>query len=80
VRPVAVPSAVVDVAVTRGGPKADLDPSAALIAAALALPGIVPTHAQAQAAPEQGIVALRYYDYRDWQPGADRMSVRSPSL
>ena len=73
-RPVAVPSAVADVAVI----KADLDPSAALIAAALALPGILPTHAHAQAAPEQGIFALRYYDYRDWQPGADRMSVRSP--
>ena len=75
----AVPSAVADVAVIRL-PGAELDPSAALIAAALALPGILPTHAQAQAAPEQGILALRYYDYRDWQPGADRMSVRSPSL
>ena len=62
------------------GRRADLDPSAALIAAALALPGILPTHAHAQAAPDQGIFALRYYDYRDWQPGADRMSVRSPSL
>jgi len=76
---VAVPSAVADVAVIRL-PGAELDPSAALIAAALALPGILPTHAQAQAAPEQGILALRYYDYRDWQSGADRMSVRSPSL
>ena len=75
----AVPSAVADVAVIKL-PGAELDPSAALIAAALALPGILPTHAQAQAAPEQGILALRYYDYRDWQPGADRMSVRSPSL
>jgi hypothetical protein len=60
-------------------PRVDLDPSAALIAAALALPGIIPAHALAQA-PEQGVIALRYYDYRDWQPGADRMSVRSPSL
>jgi hypothetical protein len=60
-------------------PRVDLDSSAALIAAALALPGIVPAHALAQA-PEQGVIALRYYDYRDWQPGADRMSVRSPSL
>ncbi len=81
-RPAAVPSAVADVGAIRLPriPGADLDPSAALIAAALALPGILPTHAQAQAAPEQGIFALRYYDYRDWQPGADRMSVRSPSL
>jgi hypothetical protein len=58
----------------------DVDPSAALIAAALALPGILPTPAHAQAAPDEGIVALRYYDYRDWQPGGNRMSVRSPSL
>jgi len=86
VRPAAVPSVVADVAATRGpntasrGPNTELDPSAALIAAALALPGILPAQAHAQAAPEQGVFALRYYDYRDWQPGADRMSVRSPSL
>jgi hypothetical protein len=79
---VAVSSAVADVAVTRlpGGLKADIDPSAALIAAALALPGVLPSHADAQTAPEEGVFALRYYDYRDWQPGANRMSVRSPSL
>jgi hypothetical protein len=59
---------------------ADGDRAAALIAAALALPGILPSHANAQTAPDQGVVALRYYDYRDWQPGAARMSVRSPSL
>ena len=88
----AVPSAAAAVAATRlsraagGGPptvdrrRPELDPSTALIAAALALPGIVPSHAVAQTAPDQGVVALRYYDYRDWQPGADRMSVRSPSL
>jgi hypothetical protein len=52
----------------------------ALLAAALALPGILPAAAHAQTAPDQGIVALRYFDYRDWQPGADRMTVRSPSL
>jgi hypothetical protein len=61
-------------------PRAELDSSAALIAAALALPGILPAAAHAQAAPDQGVVALRYYDYRDWQPGASRMTVRSPSL
>ena len=61
-------------------PSSDLDPSAALIAAALALPGVLSSSAHAQAAPDQGVVALRYYDYRDWQPGASRMSVRSPSL
>lgn len=61
-------------------PRLDGDRSAALIAAALALPGILPAYAHAQTAPDQGVVALRYYDYRDWQPGASRMSVRSPSL
>lgn len=56
------------------------DRSAALIAAALALPGILPATSLAQSAPDEGVIALRYYDYRDWQAGADRMSVRSPSL
>ena len=54
--------------------------SAALIAAALALPGILPSQAHAQTAPDEGVVALRYLDYRDWQPGARRMTVRNPSL
>ena len=52
----------------------------ALFAAALALPGMVPAEAGAQAAPDRGLVELKYLDYRDWQPGADRMTVRSPSL
>ncbi|MEO6929766.1 MAG: DUF3570 domain-containing protein [Casimicrobiaceae bacterium] len=50
------------------------------LAAALALPGIAPATALAQSMPEQGIFALNYLDYRDWQPGGDRMSVRSPSF
>jgi hypothetical protein len=58
----------------------EADRSAALIAAALALPGILPAGALAQTAPDEGIAALRYYDYRDWQPGARRMTVRSPTL
>jgi uncharacterized protein DUF3570 len=56
------------------------DRSTALLAAALALPGIVPACALAQSAPDEGLVALRYFDYRDWQPGANRMSVRTPSI
>jgi hypothetical protein len=60
--------------------RADGERSLALLAAALALPGVMPACANAQAAPDQGVVALRYYDYRDWQPGAERMTVRSPSL
>ena len=50
----------------------------ALMAAALALPGIAP--ATAQTMPDEGVVSLRYLDYRDWQPGANRMHVQSPSL
>ena len=52
----------------------------ALLAAALALPGILPATALAQLAPDPGLIALKYLDYRDWQPGADRMRVRSPSF
>ena len=51
-----------------------------LFAAALALPGMLPASALAQSAPDEGVIALRYYDYRDWQPGAERISVQSPYL
>ena len=54
--------------------------SVALLAAALALPGVVAGPAHAQTAPDQGVIGFRYFDYRDWQPGAERMTVRSPSL
>ncbi len=53
------------------------DKAGAIIAAALALPGVV---AHAQAAPEHGILALKYLDYRDSQPGLDRIKVSSPSI
>jgi len=56
------------------------DPASMLLSAALALPGILPFPAAAQTMPERGVIALQYFDYRDWQPGADRMNVRSPSL
>jgi hypothetical protein len=52
----------------------------ALLAAALALPGLIPAAASAQSAPDQGIVTAKYLDYRDWQPGARRMEVTSPSI
>jgi hypothetical protein len=55
-------------------------PAGALFAAALALPGVIPAAALAQAAPDRGSVELKYLDYRDWQPGANRMNVRSPSI
>jgi hypothetical protein len=52
----------------------------ALLAAALALPGVLPAAALAQLAPDPGLIELKYLDYRDWQPGADRIQVQSPSL
>ena len=50
------------------------------MAAALALPGILPATAVAQLAPDPGLIALKYLDYRDWQPGGDRIRVRTPSF
>lgn len=41
---------------------------------------MLPGTSLAQSAPDEGVIALRYYDYRDWQAGTDRISVRSPSL
>ncbi|MEP6996746.1 MAG: DUF3570 domain-containing protein [Betaproteobacteria bacterium] len=55
-------------------------PAGALLAAALALPGVIPASALAQTAPDQGLFALKYVDYRDWQPGGDRIHVHSPAL
>ena len=55
-------------------------PAGALLAAALALPGMLPATADAQSAPDQGVAQLFYLDYRDWQPGQARMRVRSPSF
>ncbi|MEP7181121.1 MAG: DUF3570 domain-containing protein [Betaproteobacteria bacterium] len=55
-------------------------PVGALLAAALALPGMMATVAHAESVPDAGQIAFKYLDYRDWQPGADRMRVKSPSL
>ena len=55
-------------------------PAGALLAAALALPGMIAGQAAAQSAPDLGLVELKVLDYRDWQPGANRMSVKSPSV
>lgn len=49
----------------------------ALLAAALALPGV---HAHAETAPEHATISLKYLNYEDRQPGLDRISVRSPSI
>lgn len=56
----------------------DAAPVGALLAAALALPGVVPAHAQS--APDKGIFELQYLSYRDWQPGKNRMKVDAPAF
>ncbi|HYR01555.1 MAG TPA: DUF3570 domain-containing protein [Casimicrobiaceae bacterium] len=63
-----------------GAPRPQGPGASALVAAALALPGILPAAALAQAVADHGVLELKYLDYRDWQPGASRMTVRSPSL
>ncbi|MES1163940.1 MAG: DUF3570 domain-containing protein, partial [Rhizobacter sp.] len=53
------------------------DKAGAIIAAALALPGVV---AHADSAPEHGEVAVKYLQYKDSQPGLDRIKVTAPSV
>ncbi len=53
------------------------DKAGAIIAAALALPGVM---AYADSAPENGVVALKYLNYKDSQPGLDRIKVSAPSI
>lgn len=53
------------------------DRAGAIIAAALALPGVV---AHAENAPERAEVAIKYLHYQDAQPGLDRIKVTAPSL
>jgi len=55
-------------------------PGGALIAAALALPGVTSTPTWGESVPQTSLFEAKYLDYRDWQPGADRMTVRSPSF
>ncbi|HEY6898860.1 MAG TPA: DUF3570 domain-containing protein [Rhodocyclaceae bacterium] len=52
--------------------------TAALMAAALALPGI--QAARAETAPDRGVVSVKFLDYQDSQPGADRIRVTAPSM
>jgi len=93
---VATASAEADVAATDGKRKrrgiragARADPPArrgdaaqagALLAAALALPGVMPADALAQSAPDKGVFELQYLSYRDWQPGRNRMTVDAPAF
>jgi hypothetical protein len=55
-------------------------PAQALLAAAIALPGVLPATALAESAPDKGVFSFAYDNYRDWQPGANRMSVQSPAI
>ena len=55
-------------------------PAGALLAAALALPGIAPQAAHAQSVPDTGFIQFKYLDYRDWQPGGRRMEVDNPAF
>lgn len=48
----------------------------AILAAALALPGVV----AAEGAPTEGLVAFKYLWYHDQQPGLSRVTVNSPSV
>lgn len=47
-----------------------------MLAAALALPGVV----SAQNEPGPGLVAFKWLAYRDWQPGLQRIRVSAPAL
>ncbi len=56
-------------------------PRGAVIAAALALPGVLPGAAQAQVtAPNTTLVQFKYLYYKDYQDSGDRMTVKSPAL
>lgn len=58
----------------------DPSPAGTLLAAALALPGVMPALSHAQSVPDKGIFELQYLSYRDWQPGRSRMSVDAPAF
>lgn len=96
----AMASVEVVVAATDPGLRADKEAQpqgrvlGSIVLAALSLPGVLPTAARAQGAPEQGIVSLRHLHYEDRQevrtrypdytgnePGSfKRITVDSPSI
>jgi hypothetical protein len=67
-------SAAAAVAATERAPRAGH--ASRIIAAALTLPGAV----AAQTEPGSGLIAFRWLEYSDSQPGFDRIHVRAPSL
>jgi hypothetical protein len=40
----------------------------------------MPSAAHAQSAPDKGIFEAQYLNYRDWQPGRNRMTVWAPAF
>jgi len=57
------------------------DKAGAIIAAALSLPGVMaPLKVFAESAPEHGEVAVKYLQYKDSQPGLERIKVKAPSV
>jgi Protein of unknown function (DUF3570) len=52
----------------------------ALLAAALSLPGLGITTAEAGNAPEEGVIGFKILHYHDYQPSANRMTVVAPSI
>jgi hypothetical protein len=54
----------------------DVTKPGAILMAALALPGV----AQAENAPEQGSISIKYLDYQERQSNLKRIGVRSPSV
>jgi len=74
------PSAIPNPRASPITPAAPHSPAGALLAAALALPGMIAGETAAQSAPDLASIELKVLDYRDWQPGANRMSVKSPSV
>ncbi|OYT99264.1 MAG: hypothetical protein CFE40_05180 [Burkholderiales bacterium PBB1] len=61
--------------------RARSEKAGAIIAAALALPGVItPGVTRAASAPEQGEIAVKYLHYQDSQPGLKRIKVEAPSI
>ena len=56
-------------------------PALSVLAAALALPGLLPGAAQAQVtAPNATLVQFKFLYYKDYQASGDRMTIKSPAL
>jgi hypothetical protein len=65
------------VAATDNTARKPLPAAGAIIAAALALPGVL---AHAESAPEAGTLSVKFLQYHDEQPGLKRIKVSAPSI